>query len=203
MLERELLDAALAALANIHRAEAVTFQRPEAEATGEALLRGGLEAVEQPQCDDDAAIRALLLASPHPAAQALLAAQHLIPWDTNPVGDAVPEELKVYTVSTLMGPEGPIYAPNLRCGLYYQRPGSYYPLHDHDADETYVILAGDTMWTAGDDTREREVGEMIHHRSHMPHAFRTESGVLAMWRWSGDVNLESYRFLPDPALASA
>lgn len=94
MLERELLDAALAALANIHHAEAVTFQRPEAEATGEALLQGGLEAVEQPQCSDDAAIRALLMASPHPAAQALLAAQHLIPWDTNPVGMRCPRRIR-------------------------------------------------------------------------------------------------------------
>jgi quercetin dioxygenase-like cupin family protein len=202
MLETELLEAALAVMADVMAVEAVTFDRESAAETAAILRRRVRAAAWQVPSQDDAAIRALLMASPHPAAQALLAAQSLIPWDTNPVGDVVPEELKVYTVSTLMGPEGPIYAPNLRCGLYYQRPGSYYPLHDHDADETYVILAGDTMWTAGEDTREREIGEMIHHPSHMPHAFATNGGMLAMWRWWGDVNLESYRFLPDPALAS-
>ena len=203
MSDDTLLQSTLNALAEIFRAEAVTFQRPEAEATADFLATTPLSLTPQPPCQDDAAIRALLLASKHPAAHLLLAAQHLLPWDTNPVSDAVPEALRVFTVATLMGPEGPMLCGTFRCGLYYQRPGTYYPLHDHDADETYVILAGDTLWTAGDDTRPRSVGEMIHHPSHMPHAFGTDGGLLALWRWSGDINLTSYRFLPDATLSLA
>ncbi|MEZ5868756.1 MAG: dimethylsulfonioproprionate lyase family protein [Defluviimonas denitrificans] len=48
-----------------------------------------------------------------------------------------------------MGPDGPIPAPDLRLGLLFQRPDSYYPLHNHDADETYVILAGEAHGPRG------------------------------------------------------
>jgi mannose-6-phosphate isomerase-like protein (cupin superfamily) len=78
------------------------------------------------------------------------------------------------------------------------RPESYYPLHLHDADETYAIIAGQALWTAGDDTRMRGAGDMIHHPSLMPHAFRTgPEGFLAIWRWSGDINTHSYAFIED------
>ena len=53
------------------------------------------------------------------------------------------------------------------------QPHSYYPLHLHNADETYVIVAGQALWTAGTDIQIRRVGDMIHHPSLMPHAFRT------------------------------
>ena len=62
-----------------------------------------------------------------------------------------------------------------------------------------MILAGGAEWWAGDDKRWRGPGEMIHHPSLMPHAFRAGSqGLLAAWRWSGDVNFQSYKMLPDP-----
>ncbi len=191
-------DALLEALAAIYRGEG----REAADRTAQALVTTPApEAIgPQPPSALDAQMRALLATSDHAAAQAILAAQALIPWGTNPVADRMSDNAAaICAVTTLMGPDGPIPAPDLRLGLFYQRPDSYYALHNHDADETYVILAGQALWTAGDDVRVRRTGDMIHHPSLMPHAFRTgPEGLLALWRWSGDVNTHSYAFLPDP-----
>lgn len=153
-------------------------------------------------CVLDPGIREVLTASDHPVAQAARAAHQRLPWGSNPVEDQTEGNIAaMISVATLMGPEGPIPAPDVRLGLVYMRPDSYYPLHLHDADETYVIVAGQALWTAGDDVRMRGAGEMIHHPSLMPHAFRTGSeGLLAIWRWSGDINTHSYAFVEDPGI---
>lgn len=153
----------------------------------------------QPPCFLDAGIRSVLADSDHPAARAILQAQDLLPWGSNPVeGNTEASIAAMISVATLMGPEGPIPAPDVRLGLVYMRPDCYYPLHIHDADETYVILAGQALWTAGDDVRMRGAGDMVHHPSLMPHAFRTgPEGFVALWRWSGDINLHSYAFIED------
>ena len=149
--------------------------------------------------------REILALSRHPkamAASALLApAQAFLPWGRNPVAHLQPGAFTAMkTAATLLGPDGPIFATDLRFGLYYQRPETYYALHDHQAAETYTILAGSAFWTAGQDQRWRHAGEMIHHPPRMPHAFRTgQDGVLAIWRWSGDIRPETYRLLPDPS----
>lgn len=191
-------DALLETLAAVYHAEG----RDEATRTAHTLLTTPAPEAFAPQsaCALDQLMRGLLSNSDHPAAAAILAAQDLIPWGTNPVADRMSDDAAaICAVTTLMGPDGPIPAPDLRLGLFYQRPDSYYALHSHDADETYVILAGCAFWTAGDDRRIRMPGDYIHHPSLMPHAFRTgPEGVLALWRWSGDVNTHSYAFLPDP-----
>ncbi|MEH6647646.1 dimethylsulfonioproprionate lyase family protein [Sulfitobacter sp.] len=147
----------------------------------------------------DASIRTVLATSNHPVARAALAAQEQVPWGSNPVEDLTEDSIAaMINVATLMGPDGPIPAPDVRLGLVYMRPDSYYPLHLHDADETYVIVAGQALWKAGEDVRMRGAGEMIHHPSLMPHAFRTgPEGFLAIWRWSGDINTHSYAFVED------
>lgn len=152
-----------------------------------------------PPCTYDAEIRVVLENSNHPVAGAVRAAHHRLPWGSNPVADLTEDSIAaIITVATLMGPEGPIPAPDVRLGLVYMQPDSYYPLHLHDADETYVIIAGQALWTAGEDVRMRGAGEMIHHPSLMPHAFRTgPEGFLAIWRWSGDINTHSYAFVAD------
>ncbi|SPH24069.1 Dimethlysulfonioproprionate lyase DddQ [Defluviimonas aquaemixtae] len=198
-----VFDALLDSLADVYRAEG----RDAADRTAQTLLTTPApEAFTvQPPCALDMLIRGLLATSDHPAAVAALCAQVYIPWGTNPVADRMSgEAAAICAVTTLMGPEGPIPSPDHRLGLFYQRPDSYYALHNHDADETYVILAGEALWTAGDDIRIRRPGDYIHHPSRMPHAFRTgPEGVLALWRWSGDVNTHSYAFLPDPELRIA
>lgn len=176
--------------------------RPAAERAAEALESGTVlpPISAQPACVFDKEIRALLARGDHPVAAAILAAHELIPWVGNSIARPLrPDAADMSAVATLLGPEGPIVVPDLRLGLFYQQPDTYYALHNHDADETYVILCGETLWTAGDDIRKRGPGNMVHHPSLMPHAFRSgPDGFLALWRWSGDINRESYAFLDDP-----
>jgi mannose-6-phosphate isomerase-like protein (cupin superfamily) len=191
-------DPLLCAIADVYAAE----PRSEAAASAAALLSAprGMFFQPQPACEFDLGIQALLASSSHPAAAAILAAQERIPWGTNPVADRVDAGFSsICAVATFMGPEGPVACPDYRLGLFYQRPETYYALHAHDADETYVILAGSALWTAGTDVRQRGAGELIHHPSLMPHAFRTgPDGLLALWRWSGDISVSSYVMLDDP-----
>lgn len=152
----------------------------------------------------DAAIRATLSTSDSPAARAVLAAMPHLPWGFNPVRGAEAYDGRIFSVCTLLGPEGPLFAQDVRLGLFWQAPDAYYPLHNHEADETYTILAGSALWTAGQRTRMRGAGERIHHPGLMPHAFRAgPTGFLALWRWSGDIDTRSYAILPDPVLLTA
>lgn len=198
MPEPDVLENALAAIADVYAAEG----RSEAALTAKALRDGTslvFDSAPRP-CNLDLEIRACLATSSLPVARAILAAQDHIPWGVNPVSGLMTEQAAaMVAVCTLLDPDGPIINPDFRLGLLYMRPGSYYPLHDHDADETYVLIAGSALWTAGEDRRWRHAGDAIHHPSHMPHAFRTgDAGFVALWRWSGDINNHSYRFLPDP-----
>ena len=195
------LDTLLQALADLIRAE----PRPEAAATAQALVATQIPAPFLPSVPGphDGAIRALLTGA-GPLAGAVLAMMDRLPWGSNPVDAQVGPYATIFAVAELLGPEAPIPAPDLRMGLFYQAPGTYYPLHLHDADETYTILAGSAVWTAGDDTRLRGAGDTVHHPSRMPHAFAAgPEGLFAVWRWSGDINTHSYSFIADPAVGAA
>ena len=181
--------------------------RPEAAMTARIILASNLDPLRQlaTPCDLDQPIRSLLQVSSEPLAAAILAAQPHLPWGSNPVAVQMGDGYaSLCAVATLLGPDGPLLSHNYRLGLFYQRSDCYYPLHSHLADETYVILAGRALWTAGPDRRPRGPGDMIHHPSLMPHAFRTgPEGLLALWRWSGDIGADSYQMLSDPEEATA
>lgn len=144
---------------------------------------------------DADAIRALLFASSHPCARAMLDAFDALPWGINPVAGQIGSGYdEIYTVCDLMGPESPIRSGGLRAGLYYQRPNCRYALHSHAAVETYVIVAGSALWTAGDARKLLGPGDSVHHTTYLPHACQTgPDGVVALWRWSGDIATASYR----------
>jgi quercetin dioxygenase-like cupin family protein len=123
-----------------------------------------------------------------------------IPWGLNPVAARMSGVGDILLVAPMMGPDGPLQSDLFRMGLYYQRPDTYYPLHNHAAAETYFLIAGDAIWQAGEDIRHRSAGEVIHHPPYLPHAFRAgPMGLLALWRWSGDISSDTYRLLPDAA----
>jgi quercetin dioxygenase-like cupin family protein len=180
----------------------VTEPRPEARATA-AALRAGVDTdfPAQPPSPLDALIRtACALTNAHPAARLIFEAQAHLPWQASPAADRQPGDLAATkAVVTLLAPEGPIPAPDLRFGLFYQAPGIYYPLHAHEAAETYTILSGTVQWQAGDRRFPLAPGEAVHHPPNLPHAMRAgPDGFLAIWRWSGDIAFDSYRMLPDP-----
>lgn len=179
-----------------------TEPRPEAQATA-AALRTGVDAdfPAQPPSPLDSLIRAACtLSNAHPAARLIAAAQPHLPWQASPAADRQPGPLAATkAVVTLLAPEGPIPAPDLRFGLFYQAPHVYYPLHAHEAAETYTILSGTAYWQAGDRRFPLTPGEAVHHPPNLPHAMRAgPEGFLAIWRWSGDIGFDSYRMLPDP-----
>lgn len=199
MVQNDLFQAMLEAISSVYEAEV----DPQGPYTAKALMvtPSPVTFDPVPPCLLDGGIRTVLAGSDHPTACSVLKAQNLLIWGSNPAeGNTEKSIAAMISVATLLGPDGPIPAPDVRLGLFYMRPESYYPLHLHDADETYAIIAGQALWTAGGDIRMRGAGEMIHHPSLMPHAFRTGSeGFLAIWRWSGDINTHSYAFIEDQA----
>jgi quercetin dioxygenase-like cupin family protein len=193
-----ILSALLNALADLTEAE----QRLEAQATA-AALRAATHTDFPAQAPSllDAEIRAAT-AQPnaHSAARLIAEAQTWLPWQASPAASLQPAALAATkAVVTLLSPEGPIHSPDLRFGLFYQAPGIYYPLHAHEAEETYTLLSGQADWQAGDRRFSLSPGQTSHHPPNLPHAMRAgPEGFLAMWRWSGDISFDSYRMLPDP-----
>lgn len=176
--------------------------RTEAQATARAL-RDAADTGFPPQPPSllDAEIRAACaLPHAHPAARLIAKAQASLPWQASPAAALQPRSLAATkAVVTLLAPEGPIHSPDLRFGLFYQAPGIYYPLHAHEAEETYTILAGRAEWRAGDRSFPLTPGQASYHPPNLPHAMRAgPQGFLAIWRWSGDISFDSYRMLPDP-----
>ena len=94
----------------------------------------------------------------------------------------------------LVGPDGLIYHPEFRYGLYWQQAGSFYPSHRHNALELYYILAGTALWQRGqDEFLPQTPGSSFDHLDRLDHATRTEAeDLLTLWAWHGDLGLESY-----------
>jgi quercetin dioxygenase-like cupin family protein len=175
--------------------------RPEAEATARALRAAvDTDFPARPPTPLSPGIRTAAGLPGHPAARLVDAAHPWLPWADSPAASLQPTGLRaIKSIVTLLGPEAPIPSESLLFGLFFQAPGSYYPLHAHAAAETYTILTGRADWQAGDRRLTLTPGEAIHHPPNLPHAMRAgPDGFLAMWRWSGDIGFDSYRMLPDP-----
>ncbi len=194
-----ILSPLLHALADLTASE----PRAEAQATAE-VLRSAAETdfpPEPPSVLSQGILHTALLPGAHLAARLVHQAHTHLPWQDSPVASQQPTALRaIKSVVTLLGPEdAPIKSDDLLFGLFYQAPGSYYPLHAHEAAETYTLLAGNAHWQAGDRRMTLTAGEAIHHPPNLPHAMRAgPDGFLALWRWSGDISFDSYRMLPDP-----
>ena len=104
--------------------------------------------------------------------------------------------IRMLTVE-LIGPDGLVFHPALRAGLFYQGPHLDYATRRHAAEESFVTLAGEARWSMRDGPLEtRAAGELIHHPSLTPHRTVTgEQGLLAAWRWSGDIGWDGYEMI--------
>ena len=178
-----------------------TEPHPEAQATAKAL-RAAVQtdfSAQEPSALSPGILATSALPGP-PAARLIHDAHQWLPWQDSPIASLQPTDLRsIKSVVTLLGPEAPIHNDSLLFGLFYQAPNTTYPLHAHNAAETYTLLAGTALWQAGDGRFPVTAGEAVHHTPNLPHAMRAgPEGYLAMWRWSGDIGFDSYRMLPDP-----
>ena len=187
-------------LAAVYRAE----DRPGARAAAEAYERAAeAELALEPAVPYrlDAQIRKALARARHPAARAAREAHRWLRWSATGILDEhIPSRVSdVFAVVSLIGPGAMVEAEGVRSGLFMQVADTYYPLHGHAAEETYVMLAGRGQWTLeGRRPAWRRPGAHIHHPAGMGHATRTgPRPLVATWRWSGDIGLESYRILEE------
>ena len=132
-----------------------------------------------------------------PLAAVAAAAAPLIPWVHAGLEDGkIPEAVaRRMLTAELVGPDGVVFHPSVRAGLFYQGPQVDYPIRSHEAEETFIMLAGEGHWCRGDIAHAPEgPGAVLHHPSFTRHGSRTGARpLLAAWRWTGAIGWESYR----------
>lgn len=188
-------DALLHALATIYEAEG----RPggsEAAAALRASLGHPLPPPGTALAIDNVMTRAFALATAHSVIGAGRDAADLITWHHFGLADGRirPEIGLAMATAELIGPDGMIPNQSVRVGLFVQGPGLHYPTRTHAAEETFFVIAGTAAWqSAGAPAAPRRPGSYIFHPSGIPHASTTSAEpVLAAWRWSGDIAVETY-----------
>lgn len=137
-----------------------------------------------------------LKASDHAAAPAVLSALPLIDWHYSGLADGRirPEIALLMATSELIGPNGMLFHPSVRVGLFMQAPNLNYVTRIHLAEETFVMLGGNGYWTCnGSEPERKEAGAYIFHPSNAPHTSITrDEPLIAAWRWTGDIAYEGY-----------
>ena len=96
----------------------------------------------------------------------------------------------------LLGPGGLVKSDRVRFGLYGMLPNAEYGNRTHPAEETYIILAGDSYWKHDNAPYSLLLpGERSYHPSMMPHASRTkETAFMSVYVWQGDISVDNYEY---------
>tara|TARA_B100000965_G_scaffold393771_1_gene405085 strand:+ start:53 stop:652 length:600 start_codon:yes stop_codon:yes gene_type:complete len=134
----------------------------------------------------------------HPLVHEVRKISHLLPWYQTDMGGRITEQLKKQMIMTeLVGPHSILYSSQYEIGIFLQLPNVAYPARRHPAEETFFTLSGKSFWQLdNNDEVERFVGDYINHPSMSSHSNRTtDSHLIACWRWSGDISLDSYNNL--------
>jgi quercetin dioxygenase-like cupin family protein len=137
---------------------------------------------------------ALAAAGGNPIATALAALRDplrddQLPWHYHykPRDDA-PDLASRIAFAELIGPRGPLTAPECRIGFTVMAPHTVYPLHRHPAVELYLVISGTAEWIAPPSQHHAPPGSYILHGTNQPHAMRTTAEpLLALYAWSGDL----------------
>ena len=87
----------------------------------------------------------------------------------------------------LFGPAGIFRTQACRAFIGYWGPGLFYPMHDHRAEEIYLVLTGRCLFEAeGDAPADFGPGGVKFHRSGQAHAMTMgDEGMLALCLWRG------------------
>ena len=98
--------------------------------------------------------------------------------------------LSGYGYAEIIGKRGPFVSARIRAGIAAYGPRLNYPLHRHQAEEIYAILAGSAVFALGDDEPAlRRPGDVLYHAPHVAHGLRTthEPLVIAYLWQNGDL----------------
>ncbi len=92
-----------------------------------------------------------------------------------------------YGWTLVVGPDAPVVSDRLIAGILMFGAGIEYPVHQHSAEETYVVLSGTASWKIGrTDWHAKPPGSVIHNPPWRWHGMRMDQGeplVLAfLWR---------------------
>jgi dimethlysulfoniopropionate lyase len=132
----------------------------------------------------------------HPAAPAILAALPLIDWHHSGLADGRirAEIARAMATTELIGPDGMIFHPTVRVGLFMQIANLDYVTRTHPAEETFAMLGGAGYWTCnGSEPQRQDAGAYVHHPSGAPHTSITRSKpLIAAWRWTGEIGYDGY-----------
>lgn len=139
--------------------------------------------------DHSALLARALAAASDPIATALRALREPLPWHYHyPQRDDAPDLAARIGFAELIGPRGPLIAPDSRAGFTLMAPHTFYPLHRHPAVELYLVISGTAEWIAPPSQRFVPPGDYILHASNQPHAMRTAADpLLALYAWSGNL----------------
>lgn len=171
--------------------------RPGGDLAGAALL--GAKA--QPFCIKSSAVtpgylmeKASTQVGVLPLADVIQSCWHIfswVNWGDGTLTDKVASNL--YTTE-LVGPDGHFEDVRVRVGLLISDSATDYPISSHSGEETYFIVTGSAEWSVdGGPYKIHRPGTFVHHPAWVPHGRRTlEEVFLGVWRWSGDLNLDSF-----------
>ena len=92
-----------------------------------------------------------------------------------------------YGYIELFGPSGIFTSSQCRAFIGYWGQGLYYPMHDHEAEEAYLVLGGRCRFeAAGAATADLGVGGVRIHTSYQKHAMEMrDASMLALCLWRG------------------
>ena len=101
----------------------------------------------------------------------------------------------------LLGPDGLLKSEVVRLGLYGMLPESEYGIRTHEAEEIYIMLAGECFWKVGEfPYQAKGIRERSYHSSMMPHASKTNKrAFMSVYVWSGEISTDNYVYkgIPD------
>ncbi|MEM7215746.1 MAG: dimethylsulfonioproprionate lyase family protein [Pseudomonadota bacterium] len=105
-------------------------------------------------------------------------------WDPDDFGRYFTDN---YCHLQLIGPEGHFASDTIAGGIVMYGPHTHYPNHWHLAEEIYIPLTGNGLWSRDNgDYVLRDAGEFIFHEENVPHAMKCEdTPMLALWIWHG------------------
>ena len=125
-----------------------------------------------------------------PVAEAVAAVAHAAHWQqTYSEAEVGRDFLNRYGWFELLGPSGHFRSDRVRAYIAYWGEALRYPVHLHQAEELYYVLAGAAEFHAqGQPSDLVTPGGTRHHASNQPHAMDTHAEpvlTLVLWRGPG------------------